>query len=56
MTGATKDRAGRGAPGDRRGGGKPAERPTGQKITNSATVRNGRPFAPTVRGPRGVRR
>lgn len=34
MTGATKDRAGRGAPGDRRGGGTRPERAAGQSLTN----------------------
>ena len=55
---ARKGRAGAGTPGavDNGGGGTRPERAAGQKITNSATVRNGRPFAPTGRGPRGVRR
>ena len=55
-------RPARGRPGggrpdrEQRGGGTRPERAAGQRLTNSATVRNGRPFAPTGRGPRGVRR
>ena len=57
MTAPTKGRAGRGRPaGNSEGGGTRPERAAGQKITNSATVRNGHLFAPTVRGPRELHR
>ena len=57
MTAPTRGRPGGGArTGDNMGGGQRPERAAGQKITNSATVRNGHLFAPTVRGPRELHR
>ena len=54
MTAPTKGRAGRGRPaGNSEGGGTRPERAAGQSLTNSATVRNGHLFTPTVRRPGG---
>ena len=55
MTARAMGRPGGGRPaGNSEGGGTRPERAAGQKITNSATVRNGHLFAPTVRGPGGA--
>ena len=54
MTARAMGRPGGGRPDrEQRGGGTRPERAAGQKITNSATVRNGHLFTPTVRRPGG---